>query len=252
MQLRTLYLEHSCKRKSGMTLIEVMIALVIFSTIATFAVISTKTGMDIRAKVSNENDYYHTARTLLRHMEKDVSLAFHASLDTSLGQQNRQNQPQQSTYILASFFKGTKDSLLFSATSHKRMYKDTNETDTCEISYTVETDTKDTSKSNLVKRESTFIDDKIDEGGSKYILAEGVEKLQFRYLRPKIGESEPAWVDRWDSTQGDYIYMFPLAVEVSLELLSPTNKNQTLKVIQKIKILNPNNIDAVPLDIGGV
>jgi len=235
-----------------MTLIEVMIALAIFSAIATFAITSTKTGMDIKAKVSDDNDYYHTSRTLLRHMEKDISLAFHSSLDTSLGQQNRQNQPLQSVYVLASFFKGTRDSLLFSSTSHKRMYKNTNETDTCEISYTMVTDPKDSSKNNLVKRESTFIDDKIDEGGSTYILAEGIEKLQFRYLKPKIGDGEPAWVDRWDSTQGDYIYMFPLAVEVSLDLISPTNKDRVLNIVQKIKVLNPNNLDAIPIDVGGV
>ena len=235
-----------------MTLIEIMIALAIFSTIAIFAINSTKTGINIRSKVSDENDYYHTARTLLRHMQKDISLAFHAFSDTKKGQQYIMGQANPSEYVLASFFKGTKDSLMFSASSHRRMYKNTSETDTCEIDYILETNLKDSSKNNLIKRESTFIDDKIDEGGAKYVLAEGVENLRFRYLRPKIGEMESAWIDKWDSTQGDYMYLFPLAVEVSFDLISPTNKEQKLSITQKIKILNPNNIDANAVSFSGV
>ena len=251
MRLRILYQQYNCNNRRGMTLVEVMIALAIFSTIAIFAVTSTKTGMNIRAKVSDENDYYHTARTLLRHVEKDVSLAFHASSDTKQGQQLRVGQPNQSEYILASFFKGTKNSLLFSASSHRRMYKNTNETDTCEISYTLETDIKDPYKNNFIKRESPFIDENIEEGGSTYVLAEGVNNIVFRYLRPKIGVMESAWVDRWDSTQGDYMYMFPLAVEISFDLISPTNKDKSMHVTQKIKILNPNNIDPAAASITG-
>jgi len=228
-----------------MTLVEVMIALAIFSTVAIFAVTSTKTGMTIKSKVSDENDYYHTVRTMLRHMEKDISLAFHASLDTKQGLRYKQDLPLYRNNVVFSFFKGTKDSLLFSSSTHRRMYKDTNETDTCEISYTIETDPKDPSKNNLVKRESPFIDEKIEEGGAKYVLAEGVENLRFRYLRPRIGESEPNWVDRWDSTQGEFIYMFPLAVEVSVDVISPVNKEKRLNIVQKIKILNPNNLDPV-------
>lgn len=253
MQSGILYRAYKAMNKNckGMTLIEVMIALAIFSAVAVFAVMSTRTGMNIRSKVSDENDYYHTARTVLRHMQKDISLAFHSPLDTRRSVQYRQTLPQFDQYQVFSFFRGTKDSILFSSSSHRRMYKDTNETDTCEISYTIETDQKDSSKNNLVKRESPFIDDKIEEGGAKYILAEGVEELRFRYLRPKIGEMEAAWVDRWDSTQGEFLYLFPVAVEVSMELISPTNKEKKIRLLQKIKILNPNNIDLGTILSGG-
>lgn len=244
MQLRTSCQAYRCKHSAGMTLIEVMIALAIFSTIAVFAVTSTRTGMTIKSKVSDENDYYHTVRTMLRHLQKDISLAFHASIDTRQGLEYKRQLPLYSNNVVFSFFKGTKDSLLFSSSSHRRMYRDTNETDTCEISYTVETDPKDPSRNNLVKRESTFIDDKIEEGGAKYVLAEGIENLKFRYLRPKIGQMEPNWVDRWDSTQGEFMYMFPLAVEISVDVISPTNKEKKMSIVQKIKILNPNNLDS--------
>jgi len=229
-----------------MTLIEVIIALAIFSVISIFTVSSTTVGMRIKKKVSVENDYYHTMRTILRYFDRDISLAFHAYPDTPLAQQKRiqgaRTNPLLTVYVPASFFKGSKEKLFFTSSSHQRIYKDSNETETCKISYYLEPDPDSRDLNNLIKRESTFIDDKIEESGAKYVIASGVESLSFKYYSPLGISDDGTWSDVWDSTEGDRINTFPLAVQVTIIVVSPENKDRKLKIFEQIKLLNPNNL----------
>ena len=76
-----------------------------------------------------------------------------------------------------------------------------------------------------------------------YLLANGIESMSFRYLSTEAKDGEERWVEKWDSTSGDFVGMFPLAVEVTLVFVPQAKSpEQQLKVVQKIKILNPNNI----------
>ncbi|MEI6092994.1 MAG: type II secretion system protein GspJ [bacterium] len=248
-QYKNLFQLCKTKRASGMTLIEVIIALAIFAIISVFTVTSTNIGMSIKKKISGENDYYHSLRTVLRYLDRDISLAFHAYADTPLGYKNRttaaKTNPLLSVYTPSSFFKGTRDKLFFTSTSHRRMYSDTNETETCKISYYIEQDGEDSSIENLVKRESTFIDDKIEESGAKYIIASGVESISFRYFSPKGVSDDGTWSEVWDSTTGDTINTFPMAVEVTIVMSDPAgNKEKKIKITEKIKLFNPNNIES--------
>ncbi len=234
-----------------MTLIEVIIALAIFSIISVFTVSSTDIGMRIKKKVSDQSDYYQALRTILRYFDRDISLAYHAFPDTKTGQMERLQAAKTNllltVYTPSSYFKGTKEKLFFTSSSHQRIYKDTNETDTCKVSYYLEQDPDHPGIDNLVKRESPFIDDKIEESGAKYVIASGVQSLSFRYFSPKGVTDDGTWTDRWDSTEGEYINTFPLAVEVTIVLESLQNKDNKLKVVEKIKLLSPNNLDSTAI-----
>jgi general secretion pathway protein J len=238
-----------------MTLIEVMIALAIFSVISIFTISSTDMGLRIKSKITKQNDTYQTLRTILRYLDRDISLAFHAFSDTKTGEMSRTQavaaNPLLAAYIPASFFKGTKDRLFFTSSSHQRMYKDTGETDTCKISYYIEQNPDDPEINDLIKRESTFIDDKIEESGARYVLASGVESISFKYYSPKGITEDGTWADVWDSTQGERMNTFPLAVEVTVVLASPENKEKKLKVVEKIKLINPNNLGEQPQRVMG-
>ena len=231
--------------KKGMTLIEVIIAMALFSMVAVFTVSSTSVGMRLKKKIQGSSDYYHNARTAIRQLDRDISLAYHAYQDTRQGELNRKQilstNPYE-VYTIDSFFKGEKEKLFFSSSSHQRLYKNTNETDTCEVVYYLEPDDKNPGLFNLYKRQSTFIDEDIEQGGSLYLIANGVESMTFRYLRTEAKDGEEYWVDKWDSTTGDFVSKFPLAVEVTLVFVPLQQPEKKLKVVQKIKILNPNNV----------
>lgn len=231
-----------------MTLIEVVIALALFSLLAVFTVSNTSVGFKIKSKLLDSSDYYHNVRTALRQLDRDISLAFHAYQDTKQGEIYKQQRVSAGTYDLTNnevgtFFKGEKNKLLFSASSHQRLYKNTNETDTSEVSYYLKEDEKTPGTFDLYKRQTSFIDEDIENGGSLYLVASGIESMSFRYLSTEARDGEEYWQEKWDSTAGDFIGMFPLAVEVTLVFV-PQKKSseQKLKVVQKIKILNPNNI----------
>jgi len=235
----------SCKK--AMTLIEVVIALALFSLVAVFTVSNTSVGFKIKSKLLASSDYYHNVRTALRQLDRDISLAYHAYMDTKQGEIYKQQRLLAGTDFTGnetgSFFKGERNKILFSASSHQRLYKNTTETDTSEISYYLKEDEVSSGTFNLYKRQSAFIDEDIENGGSLYLVASGIESMSFRYLSAEARSGEEYWVEKWDSTAGDFIGQFPLAVEVTL-VFSPQQKKteQELKIVQKIKILNPNNV----------
>ncbi|MBN1114386.1 MAG: prepilin-type N-terminal cleavage/methylation domain-containing protein [Oligoflexia bacterium] len=240
------------RRSKGMSLIEVIIALAVFSIISLFTVSSTTQGFKISKKTSVESDYYHTLRTALRHIERDVSLAFHAFSDTKLGEQYRKQKIElyqlNDDYVMASVFIGTRDKLTFTSSSHRRMYRNTRETDTCEVSYYVDRALDNPGVNNLYKRESGFIDDKLEEGGNVYVLASDVESVSFKYFSSRSFTKEGKWLEKWDSTEGDSANTFPEAVEVTLVLKHPFLEDKKLTVIEQIKVLNPNNNSVLQLD----
>jgi general secretion pathway protein J len=230
-----------------MTLIEVIIALALFSMVAVFTVSSTTVGLKLKKKIQGSGDYYHNARTAIRQLDRDIGLAYHSYQDTKQGELNKQQQIATHVYDnvwppLSSFFKGEKDKLLFSSSSHQRLYKNTNEEDISEVSYYLEADDKNPGLFNLFKRQTTFIDEDIEHGGSTYLIANGIESMTFRYLRAEAKDGDEYWVDKWDSTAGDYVSKFPLAVEVTLVFVPIQQPEKKLTVVQKIKILNPNNV----------
>ena len=243
------HFHQSCKK--AMTLIEVVIALALFSLIAVFTVSNTSVGFKIKSKLLASSDYYHNMRTALRQLDRDISLAYHAYQDTKQGEIYKQQRLTAGAYDLSnnelsSFFKGEKNKLLFSASSHQRLYKNTNETDTSEISYYFQEDEQNPGIFDLYKRQTSFIDEDIENGGSLYLVASGIESMTFRYLSAEAREGEEYWSERWDSTSGEFIGMFPMAVEVTLVFAAQQKKTeQQLKVVQKIKILNPNNIGSL-------
>ena len=232
--------------KKAMTLIEVVIALALFSMVAVFTISSTSMGLKLKQKIQGSSDYYHNARTAIRQLDRDIGLAYHSYQNTKQGELNREQalstNPYEA-YTTGSFFKGEKGKLFFSSSSHQRLYKNTNETDTSEVTYYLEPDDKNPGLFNLYKRQSTFIDEDIEHGGSLYLIANGIESMTFRYLRTEAKDGDEYWVDKWDSTAGDFVSMFPLAVEVTLVFVPIQQPEKKLKVVQKIKILNPNNVN---------
>ena len=231
-----------------MTLIEVVIALALFSLIAVFTASNTSVSLRLKEKLSGTSDYYHNVRTALRHFERDISLAFHSSHDTKLGEYYRQQNLEEEAYGTQNlrpytFFYGDKDRLLFSTSAHQRKYKDVNETDIVEVEYYLEQQKDMPGVYDLYKRHSGLVDNLFEEGWQTYVIASGIESMKFRYLSTKLNNGEPYWVDKWYSNEGDFVSMFPQAVELDIVFSPIAKEQQKLRVLQKIKILNPNNIE---------
>jgi general secretion pathway protein J len=241
---------------AGFSLLEVLVAMAIFSMVALITVQGTTSGFKVDKSVTTETEFYQNIRTALWQIERDISLAFHASPDTKLGDYYRRQTSIDNgvavQYKPSSFFIGTAEKLNFSSSSHKRMYKDTKETDTCEIGLFTQSDEDDLAILTLRKRESTFIDHEFDEGGIIFKLLDNVNSVKFRYFTRKGFGAEGKWLEKWDSTDGEFRFLFPEAVEVSIVVPDPFIKDEKLTFTEKIKVLNPNNLQVNKAQQGGM
>lgn len=216
----------------GFTLIEVLLALAIFTVIGISTVRQIQQVMNTKNVAFQEIDAYNGMRTALSMMRQDLSQAFHVSYD-DLSDETRtalsQGQPAAHT-----LFDGRKNELIFTSLSHRVYYSGTKECEQAEISYFLQ-HRRGENLPSLMKRESGWIDADLYQGGAVYTVLENVSDLTFQYWDDKTQK----WIDDWNSDGGTQRDRFPLAVRVKLGVLS--HDKQKLQVTEEFKLADPHN-----------
>jgi general secretion pathway protein J len=181
------------KRRSrlGMTLIEVMVALAMFSAIG--ALIYGGFSQTSRAKqvLGAQLDRYHELRVGMERMVRELSMAYMSTHYNPLSSL----RTMRTTFIGKA--SGFGDRIDFTAVSHTRIYRDAKESDQEEISYFVTDDAKGDTKV-LARRVQARPDDKPEEGGRIEVLISDVLEFELEYLDQASWE----WVETWDAVQG--------------------------------------------------
>ena len=180
------------RSREGMTLVELMIAVAILAIVTTLvygAFAQTSRNRDRMEKMGNR---YHEVVTVLERMTRELQMAYVSA----------HLNPSPSLQAVRTCFVGLDrsggDRLDFTAFSHRRLYRDTHESDQAELSYFVTTDPDDPRKRVLARREARRIDDDPQKGGEVLVAVEDVLDFQITYLDPLSME----WVSSWDTTQG--------------------------------------------------
>lgn len=197
------------KRSRGMTLLEVIVSIAIMTMVAlliygAFDSLSRgKKGEEMRTERTRQG------RDAMARIVRELSGAFiSAHVPTIPSMQTRitafigQNNPEFDRVDFASF-------------AHRRIEKDSKDSDQAEIAYFVVRDPNVDGKMDLVRREQAPIDMDPKRGGVVSVLAEDVVGFELRYLDPISG----TWIDTWDTTQAaGQGPRLPLEVRVSLSL----------------------------------
>jgi general secretion pathway protein J len=89
------------------------------------------------------------------------------------------------------------DRVDFTSFSHRRLVRDSHESDQNELSYFGSPDPNVSGKTDLARRESPLIDLEPKRGGEVNVLVEDIELFDVKYLDPTTG----LWTDTWDSSQ---------------------------------------------------
>jgi general secretion pathway protein J len=188
----------------GLTLLEIMVSIAILSMVG-MLIYGAFDGMSrSRRGLSRINDRYHQGRAALSRMSRELPAAF-----LSLHQ-----PPSEAARVRKTAFIGTAERVDFTSFSHRRLERDSHESDQNELGYFLSRD-PDSNKYDLVRRESKYIDEYPTKGGIVQVLAEDVETFTLEYFEPITGE----WVDAWDSTQvSGQPDRLPLAVKVTVVL----------------------------------
>lgn len=175
----------------GLTLLEVLVSITILALIGSL-VYGALDGMQrSRTGLGRINDRYHQGRGALSRMSRELQSAF-----LSVHQPLVAAQSVRTTNFVGLDSAGF-DRVDFNSFSHRRLARDSHESDQNELGYFASRDPDNYEKTDLARREAKTLDLEPTKGGVVAVLAEDVESFDLKYLDPVTGE----WQDSWDASQ---------------------------------------------------
>lgn len=207
------------ERRTGMTLIEVMVAVAILATVVALVYGAFSQTARTKERVERALDREHEIRAGLDRVVRDLSMAYTSvqiNPDQSL-------QPMMTAFILKQDGSGSR--LDFNSFAHRRMRRDAHESDQTEIGYFVTNHPTDNGRDVLARRAQAPIDHLPDEGGSAQILIDDVTSFSLSVLDPQTLE----WQETWDTVQGAMQpNRLPLQVKILLTVPNPRGNGRDL------------------------
>jgi general secretion pathway protein J len=222
-------------RNSGFTLLEVLLALTIFSIIALATSQQINVIRNTKETALGQIEQLTGMRSALAVIRDDLSQSFHIRYN-DLGQFLRP-RVEKGEAVPHTIFDGRKNQLIFTSLSHRNYYAGRKDSEQTEISYFLENQ-KGSDKNTLFKRESPLIDGNLFEGGTVYTLLENVTRLEFQFWDDKLSK----WGDDWNSDAGTTRDIFPRAIKI---LVSAWDEKQKREITAEtsFKVAFPNNQD---------
>lgn len=196
------------RRQSGFTLIEVMIAFAILSSITVLIWGSNQQTFKSRKAVEANLSRYRSGRLAMDRILRDVQMSY-LSNNTVPG---TEQTPR-------TMFDGTRrsdiDELHFSYFGHQRLYAESKEADTAVVGYFGGRDRENPRLLNLYRKETRRLQAERFEviPGETELLCDDIVRLEFKYYHPERKE----WLDTWRTSQADgYPNRLPSRVQVRL------------------------------------
>lgn len=197
------------RSRSGFTLIEVMIAVTVLALISGLLFTAFSSLQRSKEGVRRVSDRYREGRMAMARITRELESAYiskHRPLDESMT-------------VVATMFKGQQDSpadrLDFNAFIHRRIDRDSHESDQAEVSYYGEENPHVPGQIDLIRRINPRLDLEVEQGGRAQVLASDIDLFDIQYFDPLLG----SWVDEWDTSQVIAQFeRFPLQVKVQLVL----------------------------------
>ena len=249
----------------GFTLVELMIAMFIMAVLTTIVSSAIRTSVQNKKKLEHRITAQATVYDTIRIIKRDVEKAFHYQdffyeiEKKAIDQLNEsikkvkpgQNQPARQPYPVPrppqklTHFVGLSDAVHFTSLNHFRTRYNAQESDQMEVGYFVDTcETRKTRNATkcLYRRTSPYLDDAVDEGGRKMVVAEHVTKFNLQY---RSDQENAEWVDQWRSDnkgRQDHRNRFPHQVKLELEIHDEDSKYASrMKESLIMNIHFPNN-----------
>jgi general secretion pathway protein J len=197
------------KAARGFTLLEVMVAVAIMAMVSVL-IYGAFDGLSRGKKnLGRVNDRYHQGRAAISRMSMELSSAFLSAHQPLTEQQIRR----------LTIFGGSRgspaDRIDFTSFSHRRLVRDSHESDQNEISYFGSPDPNVSGKIDLARRESPVIDLEPKRGGEVNVLVEDIDSFDVKYFDAATG----MWTETWDTTQATgQLGRLPFEVKINLVL----------------------------------
>lgn len=226
------------RRRRGMTLMEVMVAIGIVIVLTTIGWAAVEDAIELNDVLQMNDATTRQARVTLSRLRRELQLAYLTpnrpggavdplgmgaagqGFDALAG--GNANQPVvlgEPTY--QTVFVGENqdpDRIWFATLAHQRLYHNSRECDQSEVTVWADRARREQGVGNvLYHRESQRIDGKPDEDGRIWPFAYNVRSFDLRYLDGVSFE----WFEEWDTRSADTPYRLPRAVQVGIVFLAP-------------------------------
>ncbi|MCP4599952.1 MAG: prepilin-type N-terminal cleavage/methylation domain-containing protein [Proteobacteria bacterium] len=174
---------------AGLTLIEIMVAVVILAMVGITIWTATSQTTRTRNIITASHDRLHQVRVAFDYLTRDLASAF-------LSKHRATIEPTHDTVFIGQN-QGDDDRIDFIAFTHQRRYLDVDESDQCEVGYFLADDPEISGQKNLIRRESPILDLEPLEGGQYLILIEDVTEFDLKYFDMPMNE----WQEEWNTTE---------------------------------------------------
>lgn len=258
------------KSSSGFTLLEVILAITILTTLTILSTQAISRALKARTKIQAEVDDVSALRDSMRMIRSDITQALHyldiekEILDrltktnttqtqtpptpgqTQTGQSAYQAPPRKTKrFDPVTQFIGTENELNFVTMNSIRTVTSISQADFTEVGYALKDCSNLTSRKSsqcLYRRTQNVIDEDVKAGGNEIVMLENVTEFKLRY----IGPTKQDWVSSWNSSPNSSDVgtrnVFPEIVEVSLSIQREIEgKPRTYSMQFVIPIHFPNN-----------
>lgn len=211
----------------GFTLLEVVIAVGITAMMGVLIAAAFQTGYRSKELVEQEADRYRALRTGTERMVREISAAFVSDHYDTRRYRDQNDRPTN--------FIGARDRLLFTSMAHQRLYADAKESDQMVVEYFTKSAPSPGGQQrlNLMRREDSLLDDRMDRGGTEDVLVENVKRIDFAYW----DSDKKDWVDEWDTRRVEKKSILPVRVRLTISALDE-NGREARYVTQARIVLN--------------
>lgn len=219
-------------RKSGMTLIEIMISIAILAAIMVFAWGSFALSASKQERMQEINERLHGVEQAVNRIVRDMSMAFM----TVHGNDKSQTEERYKTG-----FVGTTDRVDFTSMGYVRMFRNEKVGDQSEISYFIKDMNNDEgeSVSYLVRREQAPINDDFTRGGTIIPLLDHVQSFKLQYWDDSKADrtvGSDGWIDEWDTETTAYENRLPSRVRIEIEIDDPLGSDEPMMIMTQAQI----------------
>ncbi len=224
--------ERSGWKKSGMTLIEIMISISILAAIMAFAWSSFALSASKQERMQEINERLHGVEQAVNRIVRDMSTAFM----TVHGNDKSQTEERYKTGFL-----GDNDRVDFTSMGYVRMFRNEKVGDQSEISYFVKVmdNEEGTSERYLVRREQAPINDDFTKGGTIIPLLDHVQSFKLQYWDDSKADravNSDGWIDEWDTETTEFENRLPSRIKIEIEIDDPLGSDEPMLITTQAQI----------------
>ena len=195
--------------ESGMTLLEILVSMTIMISMLVIAWSTFSGGLLMKRRSETINDRFLEIRVAMGRMVDDLSSSYISA--------NEDQTLQERRTLFIGKGGGDVSELRFTSMAHRVLWADANESEQTLIYYYAESDTEESGKTNLLRRESRRVSNEQweQEPAEIEVLLRDIQKVEFEFYDWR----EKDWRSDWDSTAADgQRGKLPSRVRLTIEL----------------------------------